>query len=88
MSAVTKQEIIDALRDASSYAFYRDLSELADRIEKYGIALPSIDALIAEAVAKEREACARVAESFYYYIRQYTTDVPDIEQAIRARGQK
>lgn len=37
MSAVTKQEIIDALRDASSYAFYRDLSELADRIEKYGI---------------------------------------------------
>lgn len=37
---------------------------------------------------KEREACAKIAESFYHHIRQYTTDVPDIEQAIRARGQK
>lgn len=46
MSKVTKQEIIDALRDASSYAFYRDLSELADRIEAEGIEPPSIDALI------------------------------------------
>lgn len=49
---------------------------------------PSLDALIADAVAKEREACARIAESFYHHIRQYTTDVPDIEQAIRERGQK
>lgn len=49
---------------------------------------PSVDVLIAEAVAKEREACAQIADGFYGHIRQYTTDVPDIGFAIRARGQK
>ena len=82
MSKVTKQEIIDALRDASSYAFYRDLSELADRIEKYGIALPSIDALIAEAVSKEREVCAKVVED---YCGAWDDEGYALAAAIRAR---
>ena len=36
-------------------------------------------------VATEREACAKVADSFYQEIRQYTTYVPDIGSAIRYR---
>ena len=40
---------------------------------------PSVDALIAEAVAKEREACAQIAMDFW-------CDAGAV--AIRARGQK
>jgi hypothetical protein len=45
MSKVTQKEIVQALREASYYAFYRDLTELADRIERYGI---SDDKVMAE----------------------------------------
>lgn len=38
MSAITKQEIIWALREASTGALYWDFSDLADRIEQHGIA--------------------------------------------------
>jgi len=34
--------------------------------------------------AATKEEDARIADSFYHHIRQYTTDVPDIGGAIRA----
>ena len=44
---------------------------------------PSVDALIAEAVAKEREACAKLCDARWQY-----GNAVDCSQAIRARGQK
>lgn len=51
---------------------------------------PSIDALIADAVAKEREACAKVCEetTAAWTEHLYNDACVDCAEAIRARGQK
>lgn len=37
------------------------------------------------AIEKELEECAKIADSFYHHMRMYTTDVPNIAEAIRDR---
>ncbi len=55
----------------------RDLFRRADK---------AVRALIAEAVAAEREACARVADRFMADTGRRITDGGEIGDAIRARG--
>ena len=38
--------------------------------------------------AHQRDIDAGIADSFYHHIRQYTTDVPNIGDAIRNQGAK
>ena len=78
---VSQKEIIEELRGECN-GCKRDM--LADRIEAEGIAPESsVDALIAEAVATEREACAQLCDARWQY-----GNAVDCSQAIRARGQK
>ena len=45
---------------------------------------PEIERFAAAIIAATKEEDAKIVESFYQQIRQYTRDVPDIEGAIRA----
>lgn len=49
---------------------------------------PNIDALIAEAVAKEREACAQICDKYEKYSGSPMNFAYNCAEAIRARGQK
>lgn len=50
---------------------------------------PSVDALIAEAVAKEREACAEMVENLViFHPGSADRTLDQCAEAIRARGQK
>lgn len=50
---------------------------------------PSVDALIAEAVAKEREACAQMVENLViFHPGSADRTLDQCAEAIRARGQK
>lgn len=62
--SVTQKEIDTVLRlNEHSANWPSELVELANRIEREGIAPTSVDTLLAEAVAKEREACALACEA-------------------------
>lgn len=45
-----------------------------------------VKAMIAEAVAKEREECAAMAEAFHRHQYDFTGDL-ELHEAIRARGE-
>ena len=77
---VTIDEIVEALHEVGGILLTSKYTVLANRIEAHGIEQPSITALIAEAVATEREACAQICDPY--------THGQWFAKHIRARGQK